>query len=189
MALKIRLKRMGAKKSPFYRIVVSEAKTPRDGRFVEEIGYYDPIRKDLKVDNESAQKWIKNGAQPTETAKSLLVKSGAIEAPKKVYKQTAAPVKKEPKEAKTAEEKPAKEINPAEEKPAEAAVEDLIEDTAAEVTAEEPEEAVEEEPAKAEQAEAVSEDAATEEPAESTVEEIEEKAEKESVVEEATITK
>lgn len=112
MALKIRLKRMGAKKAPFYRIVVAEAKTPRDGRFVEEIGYYDPIRKDLKVDNEAAMKWIKNGAQPTETAKSLLVKSGAIEAPKKNYKQTEKPAKKEatpePKEAKTAAaEKPA----------------------------------------------------------------------------------
>lgn len=105
MALKIRLKRMGAKKAPFYRIIVAEAKTPRDGRFVEEIGYYDPIRKDLKVDNESAQKWIKNGAQPTETAKSLLVKSGAIVPSKKSYKQTEKPVKQEQKETKTADEK------------------------------------------------------------------------------------
>lgn len=69
---------MGAKKSPFYRVVVADARSPRDGRFVEEIGYYDPIRKDLKIDNEAASKWLKNGAQPTDTVKSLLKKSGAV---------------------------------------------------------------------------------------------------------------
>lgn len=76
MAVKIRLKRMGAKKTPFYRIVVSDSRSPRDGRFIEEIGYYDPIKKDLKVDNEKASNWLKNGAQPTETVKTLLRRSG-----------------------------------------------------------------------------------------------------------------
>ncbi|MEZ4357593.1 MAG: 30S ribosomal protein S16 [Eubacteriales bacterium] len=76
MAVKIRLKRMGAKKAPFYRIVVSDSRSPRDGRFIEEIGYYDPIKKDLKVDNEKAATWLKNGAQPTETVKTLLRRSG-----------------------------------------------------------------------------------------------------------------
>ena len=77
MAVKIRLKRMGAKKAPFYRVVVSDSRSPRDGRFIEEIGYYDPIKKDLKVDNEKASEWLKKGAQPTETVKTLLKKSGA----------------------------------------------------------------------------------------------------------------
>ena len=76
MAVKIRLKRMGAKKAPFYRIVVSDSRSPRDGRFIEEIGYYDPIKKDLKVDNEKAANWLKSGAQPTETVKTLLRRSG-----------------------------------------------------------------------------------------------------------------
>ncbi len=76
MAVKIRLKRMGAKKAPFYRIVVSDSRSPRDGRFIEEIGYYDPIKKDLKVDNEKAATWLTNGAQPTETVKTLLRRSG-----------------------------------------------------------------------------------------------------------------
>ncbi|MBQ5970772.1 MAG: 30S ribosomal protein S16 [Clostridia bacterium] len=81
MAVKIRLRRMGAKKAPFYRVVVADSRYPRDGRFIEEIGYYDPMKnpKDIKIDNEKAQKWIANGAQPTETVKALLKKSGAIE--------------------------------------------------------------------------------------------------------------
>lgn len=80
MAVKIRLKRMGAKKNPFYRIVVADSRYPRDGRFIEEIGYYDSTVEPsvVKVDNEKAQKWIANGAQPTDTVKKLLVKSGAI---------------------------------------------------------------------------------------------------------------
>ena len=80
MAVKIRLRRMGAKKAPFYRIVVADSRYPRDGRFVEEIGYYDPMKNPvvIKVDEEKAQKWLQNGAQPTETVKSLLVKSGII---------------------------------------------------------------------------------------------------------------
>lgn len=78
MAVKIRLKRMGQKKSPFYRIVVADARSPRDGRFIEEIGYYNPCREpnELKIDKEAAEKWLKNGAQPTDTVKSLLKKVG-----------------------------------------------------------------------------------------------------------------
>ncbi len=79
--VKIRLKRMGMKKKPFYRIVVADERASRDGRFVEEIGYYNPVSTpvELKVDKEKAQQWIKNGAQPTDTVRALLKKSGAIE--------------------------------------------------------------------------------------------------------------
>ena len=79
--LKIRLRRMGAKKAPFYRIVVADSRFPRDGAFVEEIGYYNPTSDpaELKVDNEKAAQWIKNGAQPTDTVRGLLKKSGAIQ--------------------------------------------------------------------------------------------------------------
>ena len=79
--LKIRLRRMGAKKAPFYRIVVADSRSPRDGSFVEEIGYYNPTTDpaELKVDNEKAAQWIKNGAQPTDTVRGLLKKSGAIQ--------------------------------------------------------------------------------------------------------------
>lgn len=78
--VKIRLRRMGAKKAPFYRIVVADSRYPRDGRFIEEIGTYDPTAEpaQLKVDADRAQAWIKTGAQPTETVKSLLKKAGAI---------------------------------------------------------------------------------------------------------------
>ena len=78
MAVKIRLRRMGAKKAPFYRIVVADSRYPRDGRFIDEIGYYNPLTDpvDLKVDTEEVQKWIQNGAQPTDTVKSLLKKAG-----------------------------------------------------------------------------------------------------------------
>lgn len=81
MAVKIRLKRIGMKKVPFYRIVVSDSRSPRDGRFIEEIGYYDPLKDpvDIKVDADRAQYWMKNGAQPTETVRTLLKKSGAIQ--------------------------------------------------------------------------------------------------------------
>ena len=81
MSVKIRLKRMGMKKKPFYRIVVADIRSPRDGRFIEEIGYYNPMTKpaEIKVDGERALAWIKNGAQPTDTARILLKKSGAIE--------------------------------------------------------------------------------------------------------------
>ena len=79
--LKIRLRRMGAKKAPFYRIVVADSRSPRDGAIVEEIGYYNPTSDpaELKVDNEKAAQWIKNGAQPTDTVRGLLKKSGAIQ--------------------------------------------------------------------------------------------------------------
>ncbi|MBQ5825570.1 MAG: 30S ribosomal protein S16 [Clostridia bacterium] len=80
MAVKIRLRRMGAKKAPFYRIVVADSRYPRDGRFIEEIGTYDTTKNpaDIKVDVEKAQQWIKNGAQPTDTVKAILKKSGVI---------------------------------------------------------------------------------------------------------------
>lgn len=80
MAVKIRLRRMGAKKAPFYRIVVADSRYPRDGRFIEELGYYDPTKEPsvLKVDNEKAKSWIANGAQPTDTVKALLKKNGTI---------------------------------------------------------------------------------------------------------------
>ncbi|HHV59906.1 MAG TPA: 30S ribosomal protein S16 [Clostridiaceae bacterium] len=81
MAVKIRLKRMGAKKTPFYRVVVADSRSPRDGRFIEELGYYNPVSDpvEIKIDGEKAQKWLKNGAQPTDTVKYLLKKSGIIE--------------------------------------------------------------------------------------------------------------
>ena len=81
MSVKIRLKRIGAKKAPFYRVVVADSRYPRDGRFIEEIGYYNPLTNpvDIKIDSEKAKKWISNGAQPTETVKSLLKKAGSTE--------------------------------------------------------------------------------------------------------------
>ena len=80
MAVKIRLRRMGAKGAPYYRVVVADSRYPRDGRFIEEIGSYDPMKEpeEIKIDNDKAQQWIKNGAQPTDTVKALLKKSGAI---------------------------------------------------------------------------------------------------------------
>ncbi len=74
MAVKIRLRRMGAKKAPFYRIVVADSRYPRGGRFIEEVGYYDPTKNPtvVKIDAEKAKKWIANGAQPTDTVKSIL---------------------------------------------------------------------------------------------------------------------
>ncbi len=76
MAVKIRLRRMGAKKAPFYRVVVADSRFPRDGRFIEEIGYYDPTKNPsvFEIDAEKAKKWIANGAQPTDTVRSLLKK-------------------------------------------------------------------------------------------------------------------
>ena len=78
MAVKIRLRRMGAKKAPFYRIVVADSRYPRDGRFIEEIGYYNPLEDPavISVDAEKAKKWMANGAQPTDTVKALLKKAG-----------------------------------------------------------------------------------------------------------------
>ncbi|MBE6543335.1 MAG: 30S ribosomal protein S16 [Ruminococcaceae bacterium] len=78
--VKIRLRRMGAKKAPFYRVIVADARSPRDGRFIEEIGYYNPMTNpaEIKIDAEKATEWLKNGAQPTETVRSLLKKSEII---------------------------------------------------------------------------------------------------------------
>lgn len=80
MAVKIRLRRMGAKKAPFYRVVVADSRYPRDGRFIEEIGYFNPMTEpaDVKIDAEKAKKWISNGAQPTDTVKALLKKENII---------------------------------------------------------------------------------------------------------------
>ena len=78
--VKIRLRRMGAKKAPYYRIVVADSRSPRDGRCIEEIGTYNPLTAPatVTVDAEKAQNWIKNGAQPTDTVRDLLKRSGAI---------------------------------------------------------------------------------------------------------------
>lgn len=76
--VKIRLKRMGAKKTPFYRVVVADSRFPRDGRFIEEVGTYNPLVEpaDIKLDEEKIKTWLRNGAQPTETVKSLIRRSG-----------------------------------------------------------------------------------------------------------------
>ena len=81
MAVRIRLKRMGAKKAPFYRVVVADSKSPRDGKFIEELGYYNPLTDpvDIKIDAEKATAWIAKGALPTETVKALLKKSEIIQ--------------------------------------------------------------------------------------------------------------
>ena len=78
--VKIRLKRMGATKKPFYRVVVTDSRSARNKKFIEEIGTYDPLKDpvEIKIDNEKAQKWMDNGAQPTETVRALLKKSGCI---------------------------------------------------------------------------------------------------------------
>lgn len=78
MATKIRLRRMGAKKAPFYRVVVADARSPRDGRFIEEIGYYNPISEpaEIKIDEEKVLKWLQTGAEPSETVKQLLKTTG-----------------------------------------------------------------------------------------------------------------
>jgi small subunit ribosomal protein S16 len=81
MAVKIRLRRMGAHKAPFYRVIVADSRSPRDGRFVEEIGYYNPLTEPavIKIDEEKAVKWVKNGAQPTDIVKRLFEKAGINE--------------------------------------------------------------------------------------------------------------
>lgn len=99
MAVKIRLKRMGSKKNPFYRIVVADIRAPRDGKFIEEIGYYNPLTepKVVKVDAEKVNKWIKNGAKPTDTVHRLFKENG-------VYEEKAQEAKKEVKEEVETEE-------------------------------------------------------------------------------------
>ena len=81
MAVKIRLKRMGSNKKPFYRIVVADSRSPRDGKFIEEIGFNNPVSqpKQVKINDEKAVKWLSNGAQPTDTDKTLLVNNGVME--------------------------------------------------------------------------------------------------------------
>ena len=78
MAVKLRLKRMGAKQRPFYRIIAADSRSPRDGRFIETVGTYDPIKSDnnITLDEEKIIKWLNNGAEPTDTVKNILVKSG-----------------------------------------------------------------------------------------------------------------
>ena len=80
MAVKIRLRRMGAKKAPFYRVVVADSRYPRDGRFIEELGYYDPTKEPsvVKIDAEKAKKWIANGAQPTDTVRAILKNNNVL---------------------------------------------------------------------------------------------------------------
>lgn len=94
MAVKIRLKRMGAKKRPFYRVVVADSRMPRDGRFIEEIGYYNPLTDpiDVKIDMEKANDWLKKGAIPTDTVKYLLKIHGEKD---EAQSQTSAPVEGE----------------------------------------------------------------------------------------------
>lgn len=81
MAVKIRLKRMGAKKKPFYRVIVADSRSPRDGKFIDQIGHYNPVSEpvDVKIDDEKAIKWLNNGAQPTDTVKDLFKKHGIYE--------------------------------------------------------------------------------------------------------------
>ena len=89
--VKIRLRRMGAKKRPFYRVVVADSRSPRDGRFIDEIGYYDPTKEPavVKIDAEKASKWLLNGAQPTDTARSLLRQAGILKALHELSKSPA----------------------------------------------------------------------------------------------------
>ncbi|MCK8058091.1 MULTISPECIES: 30S ribosomal protein S16 [unclassified Fusibacter] len=81
MAVKIRMKRMGSNKKPFYRVIVADSRSPRDGRFIEELGFYNPLTEpaEIKINEERAIKWLKDGAQPTETVKMLLTKEGIIQ--------------------------------------------------------------------------------------------------------------
>ena len=79
MAVKIRLRRMGAKKAPTYRVIIADSRSPRDGRFIEEIGHFNPRSDEIKIDAEKAKAWLKNGAQPTDTVKALLKKSNIVD--------------------------------------------------------------------------------------------------------------
>src|SRR5579862_8340454 len=104
MSVKIRLKRMGAKKRPFYRIVVADSRAPRDGRFIDSLGYYNPCVEpaDVKIDTDRAKLWIGRGAQPTETANALLKKQGVLEAsaaPAPAQAEAPAPKKRRTKAA------------------------------------------------------------------------------------------
>ncbi|MFZ0994389.1 MAG: 30S ribosomal protein S16 [Candidatus Dormiibacterota bacterium] len=173
MAVKIRLKRMGAKKRPFYRVVVADARSPRDGRFIESLGYYDPLKdpKVFHVDDERIRHWMATGARPSEAVRELLVRQGTLEAlprpartktgPKRAAKSApaAAPVAAAAAapQAATEEEAPAEEVVAAEAEPGTAS-EDGVEPAA---LAEEAAEAAAEA-----NAESQEEDASTEAPAE-----------------------
>jgi len=89
VAIKIRLKRMGAKKKPFYRVVVADSRMPRDGRFIEEIGYYNPLTEpaEIKINEEKANDWLKKGAIPTDTVRYLFKQQGILSDNKKTVKQ------------------------------------------------------------------------------------------------------
>ena len=78
MAVKLRLKRMGAKKKPFYRVVAADSRSPRDGRFIESVGYYNPMNGEIKINEEEALKWLRTVATPTDTAKDVLSKAGIM---------------------------------------------------------------------------------------------------------------
>ncbi|MBQ3213563.1 MAG: 30S ribosomal protein S16 [Clostridia bacterium] len=98
MSVKIRLTRLGDKKSPFYRVVVADARSSRDGKVIENLGYFNPLKEnELKIDKEKTLTWIKNGAQPTETARTLLVKAGVVENAKPYTSKKVTPKKKEAK--------------------------------------------------------------------------------------------
>ncbi|HZK01497.1 MAG TPA: 30S ribosomal protein S16 [Anaerovoracaceae bacterium] len=90
MAVKIRLKRMGANKRPFYRVIVADGRAPRDGRFIEELGYYNPLKEpvEIKIDEEKAKKWLDSGAQPTDTVKRLFDNVGIVKTAKNNTKQS-----------------------------------------------------------------------------------------------------
>ena len=98
MSVKIWLTRLGDKKSPFYRVVVADARSSRDGKVIENLGYFNPLKEnELKIDKEKTLTWIKNGAQPTETARTLLVKAGVVENAKPYTSKKVTPKKKEAK--------------------------------------------------------------------------------------------
>jgi len=99
MAVRIRLTRMGDKKSPFYRVVVADARTTRDGKVIDKLGYFNPLQEEnnIQIDKEKTLTWIKNGAQPTETARTLLVKAGVLDNPKPYASKKIVPKKKDAK--------------------------------------------------------------------------------------------
>ncbi len=142
MAVKIRLRRMGSKKAPFYRVVVADSRYPRDGRFIEEIGYYNPVSepKVVEIDGEKARAWIAKGAQPTDGVVKLLENEGIIERTEKNWERKAK--EDAAKNAKIDARKAAAAERKAQEAPAEAE----------EVTADEPVETEEEAPAEDAQA-------------------------------------
>lgn len=131
MAVKIRLRRMGAHKKPLYRIVVADSRSPRDGRCIEEIGYFNPMVNpvDIKLDMEKVEKWIANGAQPTDRVKSIINEIKNPKEKKEVKKISKRAAKKQEEEAKAKAEAEAKEV---EAKEVEAPAEEAAQDKAAE---------------------------------------------------------